>query len=89
MVAAAADRQPGRVAGAHPEGVGRRAVVTGDPALFALHEELAGYPRGGPAEPPGIEVAEIATPLRIRASDVELGFLSTMTRFGTAVDSPG
>jgi MmyB-like transcription regulator ligand binding domain len=68
------------------EGVGRRAVVSGDPALFALHEELAGYPGGGPAEPPDIEVAEIATPLRIRAGDVELGFLSTLTRFGTAVD---
>jgi len=25
--------------------LGRQAVVSGDPALFALHEELAGYPR--------------------------------------------
>jgi hypothetical protein len=61
-------------------------VVTGDPALFALHEELAAYPRGEPAEAPELEVAEIATPLRIRAGDAELGFISTLTRFGTAVD---
>jgi transcriptional regulator with XRE-family HTH domain len=68
------------------DGLGRRAVVTGDPALFALHEELAAYPRGEPAEAPELEVAEIATPLRIRAGDAELGFISTLTRFGTAVD---
>jgi transcriptional regulator with XRE-family HTH domain len=68
------------------EGLGRRAVVTGDPALFALHEELAGYPGGDGAEPPDLAVAEIATPLRIRAGEEELAFLSTLTRFGTAVD---
>ena len=68
------------------EGLGRRAVVTGDPALFALHSELAAYPGGEAAEPPDLAVAEIATPLRIRAGDTELGFLSTLTRFGTAVD---
>jgi hypothetical protein len=28
----------------------------------------------------------IATPLRIRAGDTELGFISTLPRFGTAVD---
>jgi transcriptional regulator with XRE-family HTH domain len=68
------------------DGLGRRAVVTGDPALFALHDELAAYPGGEPAEAPDLEVAAIATPLRIRAGDVELGFISTLTRFGTAVD---
>ncbi len=68
------------------EGLGRRAIVTGYPTLFALHDELAAYPGGGSAEPPNLAVAEIATPLRIRAGDLELGFLSTLTRFGTAVD---
>ena len=69
------------------EGLGRRAVVTGDPALFALHEELAAYPGGDAAEPPNLDVAEIATPLRILAGEEELAFLSTLTRFGTAVDA--
>lgn len=68
------------------EGLGRRAVVSGDAALFALHDELAGYPGGDPPEPPDPEVAEIATPLRIRSGQTELGFLSTLTRFGTAID---
>ena len=61
-------------------------MVTGDPALFALHEELAAYPGGDAAEPPDLAVAEIATPLRIRAGEEELAFLSTADPFGTAVD---
>jgi hypothetical protein len=76
------------VALAHLEGVGRRAVSSGDPALFALHEELAAYPGGGTAPLPDLEVAAIATPLRIRAGEEarELRFISTLTRFRTAVD---
>lgn len=68
------------------DGVGRRAVAAGDPALFALHEELASYPGGDGATIANLDVAEIATPLRLRAGTHELVFISTLTRFGTAVD---
>jgi transcriptional regulator with XRE-family HTH domain len=66
--------------------LGRQAVSTGDPALAALHEELAGYPGGGPAPHRDPAAAEIAVPLRLRAGDRELSFISTMTTFGTATD---
>jgi transcriptional regulator with XRE-family HTH domain len=68
--------------------LGRQAVASGDPALFALHEELAGYPGGGGGHSVDLEAGEIAVPLRIRAGDggPELSFLSTATTFGTAID---
>src|SRR3954453_8828815 len=66
--------------------LGRQAVSSGDPALFALHEELAGYAGGGGGHGVDLEAGEIAVPLRIRAGDTELAFLSTATTFGTAVD---
>jgi transcriptional regulator with XRE-family HTH domain len=66
--------------------LGRRAVVTGDPALFALHEELAAYPGGEGGHVPDLEASEIAVPLRLRVGDAELALISTITRFGTAVD---
>jgi hypothetical protein len=60
----------------------REARLTGDPALGALHAELAAMPGGlDPAPPDGI-----AVPLRLRTEDAELCFLSTVTTFGTAVD---
>jgi len=60
----------------------REARLTGDPALGALHSELAAMPGGlDPAPPDGI-----AVPLRLRTDDAELCFLSTVTTFGTAVD---
>ena len=68
------------------DGLGRRAVVSGDPALAALHSELAAYPGGEGAAPPDLEIAEIATPLRLRSGGRELSFISTATRFGTALD---
>ena len=68
------------------DALGRRAVVSGDPALSALHDELLAYPGGGGEGAPDPEVAEIATPLRLRHGDGELAFISTATRFGTAVD---
>jgi transcriptional regulator with XRE-family HTH domain len=68
------------------ERLGRQAVSTGDPALAALHEELAGYPGGGPAPQSDPAAAEIALPLRLRAGEGELSFLSTVTTFGTATD---
>jgi transcriptional regulator with XRE-family HTH domain len=66
--------------------LGRQAVVSGDPALFALHEELAGYPGGLPGQAPDLEAGAIAVPLRLRVDDDELTFISTATTFGTATD---
>jgi transcriptional regulator with XRE-family HTH domain len=66
--------------------LGREAVASGDPALFALHEELAGYPGGGGGHGVELEAGEIAVPLRVRVDDTELAFISTATTFGTAVD---
>src|SRR3954447_21712567 len=67
--------------------LGRQAVVSGDPALFALHAELAGYPGGGsPGPAPDLEAGSIAVPLRLRGGDGELAFISTATTFGTATD---
>jgi hypothetical protein len=61
-------------------------VTTGDPALAALHEELCGSPGGGPAAARDAAAHAIAVPLRLRAGDAELSFISTVTTFGTATD---
>jgi transcriptional regulator with XRE-family HTH domain len=61
----------------------RQVALTGDAELAALHEELSGYPGGGEGEH---AVHEIAVPLRLRAGDAELSFVSTIATFGTAVD---
>jgi transcriptional regulator with XRE-family HTH domain len=84
----------------HPDGLARRIAnlpqwrahllhrlarevrLTGDPALAALHRELTALPGGTDPRPPD----GIAVPLRIRAGDRLLSFLSTVTTFGTAVD---
>jgi transcriptional regulator with XRE-family HTH domain len=67
--------------------LGREAVASGDPALAALHEELAGYPGGeGPAPSHDLVAGAIAVPLRLRHPEGEFAFLSTVTTFGTAVD---
>ena len=66
--------------------LGREAVASGDPALAALHAELAAYPSPGPAVSPDLEAGAIAVPLRIRHDGGELAFISTVTTFGTAVD---
>lgn len=71
------------------DALGRQAVSSGDPALAALHAELADLP-GGDDHPsaPDVVAADIAVPLRILADDgaTELSFVSTRTTFGTAVD---
>jgi transcriptional regulator with XRE-family HTH domain len=66
--------------------LGRQAVVSGDPALFALHEELATYPGGEGGHAPDLEAGAIAVPLRLRVDGGELAFISTATTFGTATD---
>ena len=66
--------------------LGREAVASGDPALAALHEELAAYPSAGPPVVPDLEAGAIAVPLRLRHAGTQLAFISTVTTFGTAVD---
>src|SRR3954447_16818756 len=66
--------------------LGRQAVVSGDPALFALHEELAAYPGGERGHAPDLEAGAIAVPLRLGVDGDELAFISTATTFGTATD---
>jgi len=64
----------------------RQAVVSGDPALFALHEELAGLPGAQPGLAASREVSEIAVPLLLTVDGNELAFISTATSFGTAIE---
>src|SRR5215207_6479118 len=67
--------------------LGREAVSSGDPALAALHEELAAYPGAErPAPAHDLAAGAIAVPLRLRHRDGELSFISTVTTFGTAID---
>lgn len=63
----------------------RQALAGGDPALQALHAELAAYPGGD--DDPG-RPDPVAVPLRLRTADGrgELSFISTVTTFGTATD---
>jgi transcriptional regulator with XRE-family HTH domain len=62
--------------------------VTGDPVLQDLEQELRGYPMPPHADATRLEgeVLGIAVPLRLSTQAGELGFISTMTVFGTAVD---
>ena len=63
----------------------RRAEAEGDPDLRALHDELAALPGIDPMPPS--PAAGVVVPLRLRAGDGgELTFLSTTSRFGTALD---
>ncbi len=64
----------------------RQIDVTGDEALAGLLAELAAYPAPD-ATPAGRDPSlDLAVPLRFRADDGELAFLSTVATFGTAVD---
>ncbi len=62
----------------------REAAASGDPALAALHEDLAALP--GPGAPPVAAPPALAVPLRLRVGDAVLELLSTVTTFGTATD---
>jgi hypothetical protein len=63
----------------------RQIAATGDPSLRTLHDELAGYPA---PEPDGAaeNLADVCVPLRLRTEHGDLGFISTIATFGTAVD---
>jgi transcriptional regulator with XRE-family HTH domain len=61
-------------------------AVSADNTLERLREELRGYPAAaGMGAPPG-DHAEVAVPLRLRAGEEVLSFISTTTIFGTPVD---
>jgi transcriptional regulator with XRE-family HTH domain len=65
----------------------RQLLLTGDPALDELHDELAAYPgvsTAGPTDAVGAH--QIVLPLRLRAGDDVLAFFSTISTFGTAAD---
>ena len=66
--------------------LGRQAIVSGDPALAALHRELAELPAGEPGPAADLDAGAIAVPLRLRDDGGELAFISTVTTFGTALD---
>jgi transcriptional regulator with XRE-family HTH domain len=68
------------------ERLARDAVGSGDPALAALHDELAAYPSHGPAATVDPAFGDIAVPLRLRQGDDQLAFISTKMTFGTALD---
>jgi hypothetical protein len=65
----------------------RQAAASGDPALYALHEELASYPGVvGEATRPHDAASMLFVPLVLRAGGGELRFFSTLATFGTALD---
>jgi transcriptional regulator with XRE-family HTH domain len=66
----------------------RQAVLTGDPALVALRDELAAYPGvGGVSVDLHDPASMLFVPLRmVTTAGVELSFFSTLATFGTAVD---
>ena len=64
----------------------RQVDVTGDEALAALHAELQAYPAPEAAPARHDPSLDLAVPLRFRADDGELAFISTVATFGTAVD---
>ncbi|WP_119270772.1 helix-turn-helix domain-containing protein [Taklimakanibacter deserti] len=63
----------------------RQIDVTGDPVLIALLAELAAYPHPASARPHA-DYGGVVVPLRLKAGEDVLSFLSTTTVFGTPVD---
>lgn len=66
----------------------RQVMLTGEPALAELRDELVAYPGvGGVAFDAHDPASMLFVPLRLRTtSGLELSFLSTLATFGTAVD---
>jgi hypothetical protein len=66
----------------------RQAVLSADPELAALHEELGAYPGVREESPAAADPAALLfVPLVLRARDGrELTFFSTLATFGTALD---
>jgi transcriptional regulator with XRE-family HTH domain len=66
------------------ERLGRQVALTGDSAVRTLLEELSAYPAPEYDEPH--HDLGVFVPLRVRTSEGELEFFSTIATFGTAVD---
>jgi hypothetical protein len=64
----------------------RQAVASGDPALRTLQAELDALPYDPDDAETELAAPSIAVPLRLRHDGGELTFVSTVTRFGTAMD---
>ncbi len=68
----------------------RTSLLTGDPALQALEEEVRSYPGvgDGPASPPIGDDDEppLLVPIRLEAGGEELSMFTTLTMFGTPRD---
>jgi transcriptional regulator with XRE-family HTH domain len=64
----------------------REIVLTGDPQIIEVRDEVAGYP--GPPPPESLPAtSDVMVQLRLAGEDgQELAFFSTVTTFGTAVD---
>mgnify|MGYP000040037439 CR=1 FL=1 len=61
--------------------------ASADPALEALEKELSGYPGRPRGNGKAYDAAaNVAVPLRLRAGDEVLSFISTITVFGTPLD---
>ena len=63
----------------------RQIEVSGDGALVALRRELEAYPAPAGAKPPG-DYGGVIVPLKLKAGEAVLSFLSTTTVFGTPID---
>lgn len=66
-------------------------AATGDETLIRLHQELAAYPCGpeahdAPTHPPGEDLGGLAVTLQMRSPVGVLGFISTITVFGSPID---
>jgi transcriptional regulator with XRE-family HTH domain len=70
------------------DSVRRQLAVTGDDELRALEDELAGYATELGVTPSTTREAPraVAIPMRLRADDGELAFISMIATFGTALD---
>jgi transcriptional regulator with XRE-family HTH domain len=70
----------------------RTIVLTGDPALEAMHAEVMGYPGIAEAVAAGRDGTEmwedppLLVPLRLSSGDAELSLFTTLTTFGTPRD---
>jgi hypothetical protein len=68
----------------------RQVLLSGDPALKTLYEEVSGYPDPNEPEahdPRTDDGSELAVPVRLRRHDGgELAFISTLATFGAAVE---
>ena len=66
--------------------IDRSAVMTADPDLTALADELRGYPGVIERSAPPDAATVLFVPLILRSGDQKLAFFSTIATFGTALD---